>query len=119
MLIFFVFYVIYLLMRLFIAVGIFLDILVKKRVTRKFLCDKYELCKRSITRYIDGLADGGIPIESHRGVGGGYSLPEDYKLDNRLFTPKELERIAEVLLFSKEQFEDNLNEKILEKLPLE
>lgn len=40
----------------------------------------YEVSKRTVLRDVQALSEMGVPIIAREGVGGGYSLPDDYKL---------------------------------------
>ena len=103
-------------MQSIVLVGIFTDLLIKRKIPRRKLCEKYELSSRTISRYIDILTKTGIPVESHTGIGGGYVLPDDYKIDRQLFTKAENARIQESLQNTQFLFPDVLNAQILEKL---
>ena len=103
-------------MQTMVIVGILTDLLIKRKVSRAALAEKYELCERTVTRYIDVLAGGGVPIESRKGLGGGYVLSDDYKLDRFLFTEPERARIAAVLRDTADAYGDGLNQAILDKL---
>ena len=103
-------------MQTLVLVGMLTDLLIKRKVSRKAFSEKYELSERTVTRYIDVLAGGGVPIESRKGLGGGYVLPERYKLDRFLFSDAERARIAEALRKTMGTYEDGLNQTILDKL---
>ena len=90
--------------------------LIKRKIPRNYLSEKYEMSARTVTRYIDVLTKSGIPIESRKGTGGGYILPADYKLDRMLLTDAERARIAEVLRHTLPLYTDELNRQILSKL---
>ena len=57
------------------------------------LAKKYEISVRSVYRYISMLSEGGVPIESCLGRGGGWRIMENYKLKATYFTPEEYERL--------------------------
>ncbi|NGQ94098.1 YafY family transcriptional regulator [Brevibacillus sp. SYP-B805] len=59
------------------------------RITARELARRLEVSERTIYRDIDALSASGIPIYADAGVGGGFSLPPDYrtKLDG-LTTPE-------------------------------
>ena len=93
--------------------GIMLTILTKKKVTRKYLAEKYELSERTISRYIDALAESGVPIYTTPGTGGGICISDEYKLNNTLFTKEELIRLSTCL---KALPGDRLNMNIMDKI---
>ncbi|MCL2847352.1 MAG: HTH domain-containing protein [Firmicutes bacterium] len=103
-------------MQTLVIIQIFIDLLIKRKVTRSYLSEKYEMSTRTITRYVDVLSQAGVPIESITGLGGGYVLPSNYKLERQLFSKEELVRIRSTLSQTSAEFADDLNEKILEKL---
>ena len=57
--------------------GMFLTILNKKIVTRKYLAEKYEVSERTVSRYVDSLCAGGIPINTLHGPNGGYAISDE------------------------------------------
>ncbi len=75
---------------------------------------KYEISKRSVYRYIAMLSEGGVPIESCLGRGGGWRIVENYKLKATYFTPEEYER----LIFSLQSFtlQDDITKQATLKL---
>lgn len=77
--------------------GMFLTILNKKIVTRKYLAEKYEVSERTVSRYVDSLCAGGIPIYTLHGPNGGYAISDEYKVDKSYFTPEELQTIISAL----------------------
>ncbi|MCL2062251.1 MAG: HTH domain-containing protein [Firmicutes bacterium] len=103
-------------MQILVLVGILLDLLIKRKVSRGYLADKYEMSPRTITRYVDTLGKAGIPVISRLGIGGGYYLEDGYKIDRLLFDDAERARIAAALNATLHNFGDDLNQKILDKL---
>lgn len=96
--------------------GILITILNKRIVTRQYLADKFEMSTRTIGRYIDKLAEGGIPVYSLRGANGGYTIPDDYRMDKSYFTIDELGRIISSLEATKSGFNDKQNDIIIDKI---
>ena len=103
-------------MQTLVIIQIYTDLLIKRKVARSFLSDKYELSTRTITRYIDILTQAGIPIISTSGVGGGYKLAEDYLLEKHALKKEELLRIKASLQKTVNEFSDDLNLEIIDKL---
>ncbi|MBQ8433422.1 MAG: HTH domain-containing protein, partial [Clostridia bacterium] len=50
------------------------------------LAEKFEISTRSVYRYVAPLSEGGIPIVSTVGRGGGWSIIDTYKLKATFFT---------------------------------
>ena len=99
-----------------VLVGILTDLLIKRKVSRKTFAKKYEMSERTVTRYVGLLAEAGIPVESRKGLDGGYVLAEEYKLGRFLFSDAERARIAEALRTTADTYGDGLNEAILSKI---
>ena len=78
------------------------------------LAAKYEISVRSVYRYVAMLSEGGVPIESCLGRGGGWRILENYKLKATYFTPEEYER----LVFSLQSFslQDDVTRQATQKL---
>lgn len=96
--------------------SILLNLLTNKRLTREMLAEKYEVSTRTISRYIDVLIESGVPILSVPGVGGGYTLPDDYKLERGFLTEAEIKRIGEALDKTAKDYDDKMSSIIMEKL---
>ena len=101
-------------MQILVLLQIFIDLNRKGKLTRNYLAEKYELSTKTISRYVDVLTQAGIPIESVRGVGGGYIM-QNYNLERGSFNAAEWKRIREALVKTEHAFDDNLNETILDK----
>lgn len=65
----------------------------KKRIGAKELAEKFEVSPRTIYRDIDTLNLAGIPIHSKSGVGGGFEIMENYKMDKKVFSTADLSAI--------------------------
>jgi len=57
------------------------------------LAEKLEVSRRTIFRDIDTLNIAGMPIMVTRGSTGGVSLMKSYKVDKKLFTPKDVQSL--------------------------
>ena len=77
--------------------GVLMTILLRKKVTRKYLAVKFEVSQRTISRYIDKLCEAGVPIYSTKGVTGGYSISAEYQFERNFFTKEELTRLVACL----------------------
>ena len=76
--------------RLISIITVLLD---KKRISAQALADMFEVSTRTIYRDIDAINVAGIPIRSISGVGGGFEIMPEYKLDKRVFSTAELSAI--------------------------
>lgn len=71
-------------------VSIILTLIDKKRISAKELADMFEVSTRTIYRDIDAISMIGIPIHSTSGVGGGFEIMENYKIDKSTFSQTDL-----------------------------
>lgn len=74
-------------------VSIIMILLEKKRVSAQKLADTFEVSPRTIYRDIEAINLAGIPIHSVSGVGGGFEIMPEYKLDNKVFSTADLSAI--------------------------
>lgn len=66
-------------------VSIIMILLDKKRISAQELADMFEVSPRTIYRDIDAICMAGIPIRSTSGVGGGFEIIPNYKIDKNVF----------------------------------
>ena len=66
-------------------VSIIMILLDKKRIGAQELAEMFEVSPRTIYRDIDAIGMAGIPIRSTTGVGGGFEIMPQYKLDKNVF----------------------------------
>lgn len=71
-------------------VSIIMILLDKKRIGAKELADMFEVSPRTIYRDIDTINMAGIPICSISGVGGGFEIMPEYKIDKKIFSTADL-----------------------------
>ena len=71
-------------------VSIIMILLEKKRIGAQELADRFEVSPRTIYRDIDTINMAGIPVRSTSGVGGGFEIMPEYKMDKRVFSTAEL-----------------------------
>lgn len=64
-------------------VGMIMTLLDKKRISARELADMFEVSPRTIYRDIDAINMAGIPVRSTPGVGGGFEIMPEYKLDRK------------------------------------
>lgn len=74
-------------------ISIIMILLDKKRISAEELSEIFEVSKRTIYRDIDAINLAGIPVVAISGVGGGFEIMPDYKLDKNVFTTTELASI--------------------------
>jgi len=96
--------------------GILLTILNHRKVKREYLAEKYEVSTRTVQRYVDVLNEAGVPIISTRGKNGGFSVTDDFKLDNAFFTEPELSRVISCLNAMRTNYNDNICRDVIDKL---
>lgn len=102
-------------MQIPILVGIISTLLASDNLVRADeLAEKFEISKRSVYRYVAMLSEGGIPIESHLGRGGGWKIVDTYKLKATYFTEEEYQR----LIFALQSFslQDDTTKLAIQKL---
>ncbi|OCL25440.1 hypothetical protein U472_13915 [Orenia metallireducens] len=88
----------------------------KEKVTAKELADNFEVSRRTIYRDVETLNKAGIPIVTTKGVDGGISILENYKMDKNIFKVEELETIIKALEGVRKILPDSDLENTLEKL---
>lgn len=71
-------------------VSIIMLLLDKKRIGAQELADMFEVSPRTIYRDIDAINMAGIPIRSIPGVGGGFEVMPEYKVDKKVFSIDDL-----------------------------
>ncbi len=74
-------------------VSIILLLLEKERVGAQQLADLFEVSPRTIYRDIDAINLAGIPVRATPGVGGGFEIMQNYKLDRKVFSADDLSAI--------------------------
>jgi len=74
-------------------VSIIMILLDKKRIGSQELADMFEVSNRTIYRDIDAINRAGIPVCSTSGVGGGFEIMQEYKIDRKVFSTADLSAI--------------------------
>ena len=74
-------------------VSIIMTLLDKERISAHELADTFEVSPRTIYRDIEAINMAGIPIRSTSGVGGGFEIMPEYKLDKKVFSTADLSAI--------------------------
>jgi len=71
-------------------VSIIMILLDKKRIGAQELADMFEVSPRTIYRDIEAINMSGVPVRSTSGVGGGFEIMENYKVDKKVFSTADL-----------------------------
>lgn len=71
-------------------VSIIMILLDKKRIGAQELADMFEVSSRTIYRDIDAINMAGIPVRGASGVGGGFEIMPEYKIDKKVFSTDDL-----------------------------
>jgi predicted DNA-binding transcriptional regulator YafY len=74
-------------------VSIMMILLEKERIGAQELAEQFEVSPRTIYRDIEAINMAGIPICSISGVGGGFEIMPNYKLDKNVFSSADLSAI--------------------------
>lgn len=74
-------------------IAIIMLLLERETVPTSELAEKLEVSRRTIFRDIDTLSMAGLPVVVTRGPAGGVSLMKSYKVDKKLFTPKDIQSL--------------------------
>lgn len=74
-------------------VSIIMTLLDRERIGARELANTFEVSPRTIYRDIEAINLAGIPIRSVSGVGGGFEIMPEYKLDNKVFSMADLSAI--------------------------
>jgi len=74
-------------------VSIIMLLLDKKRISAQDLANMFEVSPRTIYRDIDTITMSGIPICSTSGVGGGFEIMQNYKIDKKVFSSADISTI--------------------------
>ena len=71
-------------------VSILMILLDKERIGARELAEMFEVSPRTIYRDIDAISMAGIPVRSVSGVGGGFEIMPQYKVDKKVFSAADL-----------------------------
>ncbi len=71
-------------------VSIIMILLDKKRIGAQELANMFEVSPRTIYRDIDAINMAGIPVRGASGVGGGFEIMQEYKVDKKVFSVDDL-----------------------------
>ena len=99
-------------MKLYVALGIFSELMRKDRVKASYLATKYEVSTRTIYRYLDILESAGIKTVTYSGYNGGLSIDKSYSVNFDILSQKE----KDYLMYHIE--DDSISKSIRQKLKL-
>lgn len=74
-------------------VSIIMLLLEKERICAHELAEMFEVTPRTIYRDIDSINMAGIPVHAIPGVGGGFEIMQQYKVEKNIFTTADLSAI--------------------------
>lgn len=96
--------------------SILMILLTKRKVSREYLAERFSVSTRTVSRYLNILEDAGVPIVSAPGIGGGIAIADDFTVDRTFLSESELARIRSALDRTADEFPDNVNRALSEKL---
>jgi len=103
-------------MKVGILFGILITLLNKGRVTIKELSLKYELSRRTISRYIEAMCMAHIPIITYQGRGGGVGIADNFLLDRVYLTEEERKRLLLCVTGMEGIYDDEVSGALKDKL---
>lgn len=74
-------------------ISIIMTLLDKERIGAQGLANMFEVSPRTIYRDIDAINMAGVPVRSISGVGGGFEIMPEYKIDKNVFSTADLSAI--------------------------
>ncbi|MDE6441693.1 MAG: YafY family transcriptional regulator [Clostridia bacterium] len=100
-------------------IEILIMLLSGKKVSASQIADKYEVCVRSVYRYINELSLCGIPLEVTRGRYGGIRIADTYRLPAGFFTREEYSAMLNAINAMLSQVGDKNLSSAQEKLSIQ
>ena len=97
-------------------VSIIMTLLSKERTGAQELADMFEVSPRTIYRDIDAINMAGIPVRSIPGVGGGFEIMPEYKIDKNVFSTADLSAILTGLSGLSDMVQDDELANVLAKI---
>ena len=96
-------------------IDILFILLSRKKVTAKYLSERFNLSLRSIYRYIDELSLS-VPIYNERGRNGGYSVYESFRLPSAFLTKEESDVTLDTLNTVNKELHSETVMRVIDKL---
>ena len=78
-------------------INILFELLAKRTVNATYLAQKYNVCVRTVYRYIETLEGAGVPLYTTRGKHGGFNIMDTFRLPATFMTEKEFEQVINSL----------------------
>lgn len=103
-------------MKLYRLLAIIMLLLNRGQMTARELADHFEVSIRTIYRDLDTINQAGIPIRSLQGSNGGYEIMEQYKLNQNLLTPTEINSVIIALEGVTSTINDHQMSAVIEKM---
>lgn len=99
-----------------IMLKILFELLSKKTVKAPYLAEKFDCSIRSIYRYISCLELAGVPLYTTRGIKGGISIVDTFRLYSTFLTQKEFEQTISTLLAITNEVPNKELDSVINKL---
>ena len=77
--------------------SILITLLNNGKTTKKALAEKFEICERTVIRYINAIAATGVPVYSVKGKNGGYEISSEFQFDKSFFRSRKSRASSPVL----------------------
>ncbi len=84
-------------MRLYRLLAIVMLLINRDKINAQDLACYFEVSPRTIYRDLDTINEAGIPVISHQGADGGFSIMDNFKIDKNILTPEEIIAIITAL----------------------
>ena len=88
----------------------------RDKISAQELSEKFQVSVRTIYRDIKIINQAGIPILTHSGAKGGFSIMENYKIDKQVLSVKEMHSIVNALKGVNASLDNSDLELIIEKI---
>lgn len=88
----------------------------RRKITAKALAQWFEVSARTIYRDIEAINLAGIPVISVQGAGGGYEIPENYKVSRQYLSISDMQSIMSALQGINATLDDKQMAMIFEKI---
>mgnify|MGYP002725732127 CR=1 FL=1 len=103
-------------MRIDRLLSIVVILLNRRKITAKALAQRFEVSARTIYRDIESINLAGIPVISVQGAGGGYEIPENYKVSRQYLSVSDMRSILSALQGVNATLDDKQMAMIFEKI---
>jgi predicted DNA-binding transcriptional regulator YafY len=103
-------------MRIDRMLSIVVILLNRRKITAKELAQRFEVSVRTIYRDIESINLAGIPVISLQGTGGGYEIPENYKLSRQLLSISDMQSLLAALQGVNAALDDRQMSTLFEKI---